>query len=185
MPGDGYRGTASFAYHVHLDEVRPFLADRPATLPKAPSVAAPSPWPAGYLADFLDLDEDGIRETVVFGKREGEGLSGFLVDIKQISNRNFKLGDLNDPNQRKGFKFQFAYHVQPPRAFYATGKDGEIDLVLIPQPFGGGVSSAMRRTGDTWVTEDGKNFRNLIDPTLFPDKEMRDRFVKIITRLSR
>jgi serine protease Do len=181
MPPAENRGTARFSYHVHLDEVRAFLAERP----KAPGVQVPDPWAAGFVASILDLDDDGTAETVVFGLKPGSDVTGFVIDLKQSTDPKFKVADLRDPERRKAFRFQFAYHTRPARAFYATGRDGQIDLILTAHEPGRPVDSVLRRTGETWAFEDpGKN-RSLIEPSLFPDKEMRDRFVQIIKRLSK
>jgi S1-C subfamily serine protease len=175
------RGTLASSYHVHLDEVRPFLADR--DRPKAPSMVVPDPWPAGTLAALLDLDEDGIPDTVVFGMKSGQDLTGFLVDLKQSSDRRLTPADFADPARRKLWQFQFAYHLSPRRAFYATGNDGQIDLILTASKDDGPVDNVLRRQNGVWASEQPKD-RKLIDPALFADKSMRDRFVKIISRMS-
>ena len=71
-PAEEGRGSANFAFHVHLDEVKAFIADKP----EKPTVVLPDPWPAGVFSDLLDIDKDGKPETLVFGLTRGGARPG-------------------------------------------------------------------------------------------------------------
>ncbi len=79
VPSQAVIGSAKLAYHVHLDEVKDFLKDRPTE----PLVSIPDPWPMGNRREMLDLDDDKIPETVVFALGNGSGMTGMLIDLEE------------------------------------------------------------------------------------------------------
>ncbi|MBY0524643.1 MAG: serine protease [Gemmataceae bacterium] len=181
MPKAENRGTAKFSYHVHLDEVKAFAEMKP----KTPLVMVPDPWPVGVFSTVLDLDEDGTPDTLVFGSEREKAISGVMMDLKQASDKNFKPSDLADPTKRDGWKFSFVLQSAPAlRAFYDTDGDGKIDLILTSSKRNGEVDSVLRLDKDIWKVEEAKD-RKLLDPALFADKAMRERFIKIVTKLGK
>lgn len=180
MPSMAKAGTAKFGYHVHLDDVKAFLANRPAS----PETLAVDPWPPGLFASIRDEDGDGIPDTVAFGRKPGGPLTGILMDLKQETGKNIKVADLLDPKRRAAWKFQFALQGEPVmRAFYATGTDGKIDLVLTASGNDAKVDSVLRLDKGVWKPEAARG--RLIDPSLFADKAMRERFIKIMSKLAK
>lgn len=178
MPKRENRGTAKFSYHVHLDEVAAFLAERP----KAPRLVVPDSWPAGVFCVLRDADEDGTTDTAIFGTARSKAITGILMDLKQESDARLKAATLATPEGRRAWHYQFALHVAPhTRAFYDTDNDGRFDLILFSET-GKNVAYALRLDKDKWVREDGKD-RRLIDPELVPDKKMRARLVRILGNL--
>lgn len=178
MPKQENRGTAKFSYHVHLDEVAAFVAERP----KTPHLAVPDSWPAGVFCVLRDVDEDGIPDTAIFGSAREKDITGILLDLKQESDSKLKASDLSTPAGRRAWHYQFALHVGPPmRAFYDTDNDGRFDLILF-RGKGKGVDYALRLDKDKWVREEGKD-RKFIDPELIADKDMRARFVRIFRNM--
>jgi S1-C subfamily serine protease len=180
MPKQQNRGTAKFSYHVHLDEVSAFVADRP----RVPQVLAPGPWPAGVFSSLRDLDEDGTPDTLLFGAERGKEVTGMLLDLKQKTDRTFKPEELGSAEGRQKWRFQFALHLQPRiQAFYDTDDDGEFDLILIGKATEG-AQNILRRVEGKWVHERGEG-RRLIDPERIPAGAMRDRFVRIFRNLAK
>lgn len=178
MPKQENRGTSKFSYHVHLDEVAAFVAERPRT----PRLFVPDSWPAGVYCVLRDVDEDGRIDTALFGAERSKEITGIMMDLKQQSDPKLKAADLATPEGRRAWHYQFALHAGPQmRAFYDTDNDGRIDLILV-RGEGKTVAYALRLDRDRWVREDGKD-RRLIDPELFADKDMRARFVRIFRNL--
>jgi len=169
-----------FAYHVHLDEVKSFLKDRP----KSPQLYIPPSWPPGVLAALLDLDEDGIPDTAVFGTEAGKAPTGFLFDLAQKSGK-ITTADLARPDKREGWKFSLAIHTGPvTRTLYDAQNQGQPDLILTGTDRDYRADSVLRRDKGEWTREEGKG-RHLIDPSQFKDEAMRKRLRVIIARLSK
>ena len=164
-----------FAYHVHLDEVKKFLEARPAH----PELFIPNPWPAAVASTLLDLDGDGVPETLVFVAGKDQPLTGYQCDLSESTSRTFDAHKLNDPEMRKLWHFQFAFVRTPVRrTFYDTHDSGQIDLVL--SDFNGrGVADMMLRLEDgTWHVSQPKG-QKMLDPALFADAKLGDRLAKI------
>jgi serine protease Do len=169
----------SFSYHIHLDEVKAFLADRP----KEPMLYVPDPWPPGVFSALVDLDDDGIPDTLVFGMRRGGPPTGLLFDLREQNARKLKDIDASELGNRHSWTFQVALHLQPvTRAFYDTDNTGRINLILTGQDSRGRAESALRLTSGKWTPEDAKG-RKLLDPSLIDDVALRKRFVKILANL--
>jgi S1-C subfamily serine protease len=163
-----------FSYHVHLDELKAFLADRnklPATAP----AYVPDVMPSGVMFEIVDLARDGTPDALVFGKQKNQPPSGLLLDLRG-SNEGVRPDDLLDPKKLEKWKFQFAFHREPyPTAFYDTRGSGEVDLVLMDTDNKGRADVMLRRVDGKWVAADAKD-RSLIDPALFADKQLQRAF---------
>lgn len=168
-----------FSYHVHGDEVRAFLANRPA----APQIVPPDPWPAARLAVAADLDEDGSAETILFGNRPGGPMVGFMADLDEGSAAELTPERLGAPDFTEVWDFEFALHLQPtPRAFYDTDGDGRVDLVLGDVDGNDVAESVLVLRDGAWTVEDGGG-RRLIDPSLFRDAAMAGRLEQVLAAM--
>jgi S1-C subfamily serine protease len=177
MPKKGYEGTVPFAYHVHLDEVKDFLKDRP----EKPIVSMPDPWPAGVYQELLDLDGDGTPDTLGFTNIRGGLFNGMLFDLKQESKVRV-LADLGG-NPRSTWRFRFAVHFQPRlTAFYDTDLDGKIDLIISEKEPRGPLQVSRLDKG-RWLTEERAKGA-IIDPLHFSDVTARDRLANILKRMA-
>jgi S1-C subfamily serine protease len=170
-----------FSYHVHLDELRAFLAQRPA----APSASVPDPWPAGSYFSLEDLDGDGVPDTLVFAASPRGPITGVLVDLAQSS--RLERGARPSPERLKSdWHFQFALQLSPvPRAFYDTDNAGRINLILTGRSGddAGEIAEELRLEQGSWTAV--KNPRGkLLDPSRLEDKALRDRLVAIRDALS-
>ncbi len=171
----------SMSYHIHLDELRAFLANRPAR-PEA-VLEVPSPWPAALSSAVLDLDGDGVPDTLVFRARSGQPPTAVLLDLAQRGAKKYSKGELGKLHPTRKWEFQFAIHVDSvARVFYATGKDGAIDLILTDVDRDGVADEVLRLKGGKWGWEAPAG-RKMIDPSLFTDKVMRQRLVTILPKL--
>jgi len=168
-------GTASFAYHIHLDEVKAFK-DRamiaPATAPETPDA-----WPAGAYLDLFDLDGDGTPDALGIANTKGGALTGLMFDLLQQNNIK-TVGDLAD--QPRKWKFNVALHFKPQMvAYYDTHGKGGIDLVMARS----GKSVQIRRLEKGgWAAEDSDQ-RPLLDPNLVEDRTARERLARIAKAL--
>lgn len=177
MPEDA--GTTSFGYHIHLEEVKKFLAANDALQPSAPAPEAIDPWPAGAYLELIDLDGDGIPDAMGIANAKGGALTGLMLDLRN-ENKVKTLADLGD--SPKKWRFNLAIHFRPqPMAFYDTQMNGTIDLVMAEKEPGGSIQIKRLEKGQ-WTTEDGGR-RPLFDPILFPDRAVRDRLTLFTKKL--
>ncbi len=122
VPADPAR--AKFSYHIHLDEVRQFLAKPPT----APIFDLPDAWQLGPRVGLQDLDGDRRPDVLVAGV---EGAEQLLFDLD-----NDTAGPLTDVGALvRGRKWDFEFAMRLSRsettssAFYDTNNDGTIDLI--------------------------------------------------------
>ena len=163
-----------FSYHVHLDEVRAFLRDRP----EAPLVEAPDPWPAAARGRLADLDGNGTPDTMIFMDDRRGAVAGLLVDLDEDSLAK-RGGRPPASFSRDDWNFEFALHVIPVRrAFYDTNNDGRINLILTDRSGNGQVDGALRLDGDTWAADPAAR-GDLLDAARFEDPGLQARFRKL------
>jgi hypothetical protein len=168
-----------FSYHIHLDEVRSFLADRP----DRPALYVPDPWPPALTAVLLDLDRDGTDETLAFGDGRDGRPTGLLIDLDQDSRRKHPAAKLQDFVEDRTWDFEFALHLRAPgRAFYDTDGDGTIDLILTGSGEGGDAGIALERREGAWKRSKPRT-GGIVDPSRFSDNEVRQRLVRILKAL--
>ncbi len=179
MPGEDSGGAASaakFAYHVHLDELREFLKNRP----DKPALYVPDPLPPATLAAVDDLDHDGVPDVLVFGMQPSGRPSGLWLDLDQNSapsvNEAVKRGaDLDMALWQRLWDYEFALHTLPqPRAFYDTDDDGTIDVILLDSDRDGRADSELRLVDGQWK-HGVANGRKLIDPQLIRNEDQQRR----------
>ena len=120
VPADPAR--AKFSYHIHLDEVRPFMAK----VVDEPKLDVPDPWQLGPRIQLSDLDADGRPDLLLGGTDNPEEL---LFDLD-----NDTVGrDVVALVRGRKWDFEFALRVvksEPTSsAFYDTDNDGTIDLI--------------------------------------------------------
>jgi len=175
------RGGRGLTYHIHAAELREFLKNRPTK----PLLYAPDPWPPAALSAIVDIDQDGIPETVLFGVQRGEAATGFLIDLDEDSSSKLSPEMLLDAERRRSWDFEFAYQDRPiVRSFYDTNNDGSLDLVLVDRDRDGEVDRAFRLDErGVWVQEEPSGHK-IIEPSLFKDAALRNRLEKVLTALA-
>jgi S1-C subfamily serine protease len=118
---------ARFTHHIHLDEVRQFLA----SVPKTPVILAPDPWRFGPRAVLRDIDGGGPPDVLVAGD---EGPEVMLFDLDNDTPAQLLAG--NDALERlvlqRKWDFELAIDVRGAGydVFYDTDNDGAVDLIL-------------------------------------------------------
>jgi putative serine protease PepD len=178
---------ARLAYHIHLDEVRSFLAEKPAN----PLTYEPDPWAGAVpLANPVDLDEDNKPETLLVTV-PGESFDSILVDLSQKS-RCPEIGPETDLDQlRKEWRPSFALTLvgrRPYKAYYDCDDDQVLDRVLmLPLRQDAAVDRsvvAVQRKNQRWFKGESRR-SGLIDSSLIPDPEKQRRLEVVVAELSR
>jgi S1-C subfamily serine protease len=168
------------SYHVHLDEVKSFLAKRP----EQPTVEIPDPWPAALFSKLLDEDNDGTPDTLAFSLTDGGPLCGVLLDLNQGTAAKQPSLDVAEIAAKRSWKFQFALTIKPAlRAFYDTTGSGQIDLILTGRESDMMAAGGWRRESERWVSFQPQR-EKLLDAARFKDAAERQRFTKVLNRLT-
>lgn len=169
-----------FSYHVHLDEVKAFLRDRPA----APLIQVPSPWPPATDFDFVDADGDGVPDLLAFSDLRRKGVTGLLFDLDQDSRVN-KAKVIGASGLRTAWDFEFALHRVPNlRAFYDTDNDGAVDLILTMNEGAGALDSELYLENGVWKVREPQGTL-LLDPGRFQDKKLQQRLKQLVPAIGR
>ncbi len=167
-----------FAYHIHVDEVRKFLEQRPSE----PSLHVPSPWPPATVHRLVDTDEDGQPDVLAFGLGEEGPFTGLLADLDQNQLPGFALAQLAGVEKEPEWDFEFAWQPGPePRAFYDTDDDGGFDSILIDANGDGLADIGVGLRGEIWSRIDVQG-KQLMDPKQLP-MSARDRFGHVLASL--
>jgi hypothetical protein len=143
-----------FVYHIHLEEVRKFLAERPA--PGAgPLLALPDPWQLSPEVELRSSNGSFKKDQLFAGN---ERVWQVLIDIDDDTP---ELGEEPDALEKRvdtrTFDWELALHLRPERrlAFYDLDNDKQFDLVLDDYDQDWEADAAFRRDGSgRWSFED-------------------------------
>ncbi|QDS91228.1 Putative serine protease HtrA [Rosistilla ulvae] len=161
-----------FSYHVHLDEVKEFTANRP----EKSEVFQPNYWPPAATSDFLDVDDDDVYETWRFSIDDETPFTGVVVDLDSDTPANFIEDYKAGKQDRKQFECEFALAVIPNnRVFYDRDNDGEFDLILTDVDENGTSDLTIAKTINGWERLE-LNEQPMFDPTVFRDAKLQERF---------
>jgi S1-C subfamily serine protease len=172
IPAQGDR--SKFTYHVHLDEVKAFLAKRPTT----PTVLTPDAWDLGPRVQLLG------PEVLAAGVDRPEQ---FLFDLD--GDTDPALLRSVDKSLVVGHKFEaeFALHTSAigAVAFYDTDNDGVFDLIKEQRRLGGDVSQQTftRRKDGSWDVQPSRGAVALVDPGLFVNPALGRRLTTLVRAL--
>lgn len=153
------------AYHIHLDELRAFLKERP----DEPVVYPTSPFPPANGGGWEDLTGDRVPDTVVFRVADGDTtrVTGIMVDLDGDTSpevwQRIQAGDASAVSELDvEFTYQWEFFNQ---SFYDTDGDGQLDAVLVPAE--GGGFAILRLRGDHWIIDGGRE--DVVDVSLMED----------------
>lgn len=163
-----------FSYHVHVDEVRNFIKDRP----KQPPLHVPSHWPMAMGSVMIDADEDGVNDSWIFLQNQEEQ-TGVLIDADQSSGSSFRDEMNEGKRSRDEWDAELVLHMFPRRAFYDKDNDGTFDEILTDFNRDGNADIALRLADGKWSRRDGKE-QQMIDITLFEDPKVGKRVVAVL-----
>ena len=136
-----------FSFHVHLSEVKDFIADKPEkALIEKPEV--PDDWESFEIEDF---DNNGSKDTVIL---ESESGYGFLVDLDADSNFKSVSKAKTIEEITENLDPEFAVYLQNGvECFYDTDADGEFDLRLIDSDLDATADSVWVRQNGDWTIQ--------------------------------
>jgi hypothetical protein len=145
---------ANFSFHVHLQEVRQFLTDWPAT----PEVGAPRSLPLGTLQSVADRDGDDRIDTLLLGFEPRGKATGLLLDLDGDSFEGKTRKELKAAGAElrlQDFDYEFAASRFPRvRLSFDTDNDGSIDLALSDENQDHLPDTVIKLENDRWtITE--------------------------------
>lgn len=177
IPRDAY---ARFTYHIHLDEVRAFLAGAPkAGAPLPPE--APDPWETGPRVglgqsrpgaafDILLAEQpDDENPRLVLGKQ-------IFIDVDENTAADGSPETAQRMLLERSFDAEVVVHILPDRniVFYDTENDGTFDLILIDFQKDGRADAAFQLRGGKWIFEPDASMEMLSTGYLgFLDRDSR------------
>jgi S1-C subfamily serine protease len=115
------------SYHIHLDELRAFLMQRPARA----ILVAPDPWDLGPQVELVDLDKDGRPDMLYAGT--DQSADTFLFDLDGDTPRALLVPKaLDELVSKEKWEFEAGFHIgdDAMTAFYDSDNDGEVDLIV-------------------------------------------------------
>jgi len=173
------------SFHVHLNEVKRFAADRP----KRPRQLLPDPWlEGGGDLSYEDADLDGSvdvllmqgRKPCTFCPRQSTAVF-FDADQNSFVGKS-KLPDLNDVFDKRDFDAEAVY-LQLERnvlIWYDTDNDGTFDTLLYDEGTRGITKAGYRIAKDGSLSRDDSwTSTKPFKPALFKDQALHQRFARI------
>jgi serine protease Do len=163
-----------FSYHVHVDEVRGFIKDRPSEAP----LHVPSVWPDAVGSAIVDNNGDGINETWNFF-RDPQQLSGSLIDADQDSGAKFRDEINAGKRTRDTWDAELVLHTLLRRVFYDKDNDGELDEILTDTDGDDIANVALSLVNGKWTRREVEN-QPMIDLKLFKDAKIAESISAIL-----
>jgi S1-C subfamily serine protease len=177
--GPGNREEDKFTYHVHVDEVRSFLAN----VPDRPLLLVPDPWDLPPRLMLRDVDGDGVADVLMAGSDDRPEV--LLFDLDGDSPRAPSARELGALARARKWDFEVAVDVRGSgyTSYYDVDNDGSYDRVLVTD------TDSMDAKGEfalgpanRWAYQVVKN-RMILDPGLLRTASHGQRLVTTLQRL--
>lgn len=161
---------SKLTYHIHVDELRAFLATRPA----APTVLAPDPWALGPKLELVDLTGEGRAQLLEAGTGQPEEL---LFDLDGDTDPALlRARDLVALGRDHKFEAEFELRIARQRttAFYDTDNDGTFDLIVSGrgEPRGAADLVLERSKSGRWEARPARTGELILAPERFADPKL-------------
>ena len=111
-------GASKLSYHVHRDEVQPFVQHFPAE----PALYVPDVWAAAAYGVLRDIDKDGVPDTLLVGAETDKPPTGMLLDLDQDSPRDFRPTRSTRKSIKAGTLSALVRYPQSCGQFYEHGQ---------------------------------------------------------------
>lgn len=173
-------GERRFTYHIHLDELREFVATRPAT----PTLSVPDPWDLGARIAFLDLDGDK-RPDAIAEQSQREGLK-LLIDVDGDSALpDASVETLRRVVQSRSWDWELGLHLEPGGsvAFYDADNDGTAETVVTGDLAPNIARYEYRQAKGVWRVQPGTG--EVITPRRLGDPRLAGRAAAMLGSLSK
>ena len=176
--GPGNQAEDKFTYHVHVDEVRSFIAN----VPPAPMLLVPDPWDLPARANVADLDGDRIPDVLMASS--GDQPQVLLFDLDGNSPRPTSERDVAVLVRDKKWDFEAAIDLRGAGyvSYYDTDNSGTHDVVLITDEDSPMAKGQFVLRANRWIYEATKP-RQIIDPALLRNPALAQRLSVALERL--
>jgi len=167
------RTQSTVGYHVHVAELREFVAE----VPSGPAYVPPDPWCDGGLdGKFEDIDLDG---QVDLARVSGYRRTALFFDLDEDSFKK-KISPEGTVGKMP-FDAEVAWLSQPQGAYvwYDTTGDGRFDLMLVDSQDEGRPVKAYTIAADGTLSPTELKSRHYIDAAHFSDAAMKGRLGRI------
>ena len=181
--GPGNVNEDKFTYHVHLNEVKAFLA----TIPREPMLLVPDPWNLPPRAELKDLDGDGTPDVLAAGSGSTPEVLLFDLDGDSALPDTASAAAVTAAVRQRKWDFEVAVDTRGSGyvSYYDTDNNRAVDLILVtnnPKPsaqgrFVLGSAGAWRfepRAGD-----------EIVSPAFFTSATLRQRFAQLLQLTTR
>jgi S1-C subfamily serine protease len=177
--GPGNTAEDKFTYHVHLDEVRKFLAN----VPRDGMLLVPDPWDLPARVELRDLDGNGKPDVLVAGTENPEVLVFDVDEDSSLSNGRSRVARLV---REKQWDFEFALDLRGGgyTSYYDTDNDGAHDLVLVTDEnsLASKGQFLMATAKKRWIYQSRRG--KILDRALFRNPELARRLTAVFERLN-
>jgi len=176
VPSDAAR--AKFTYHIHLDELRRFMAK----IPTAPILDVADPWQFGPRVDLQDLDGDGRPDVLMAGTRGPEQILFDLDNDTPAAAAQDRRALVRSRKWDFEFGLRLAAEEATSSAFYDTNNDGTVDLIQTVADDNHKINTQFTRSADgKWKVE--RNVPLVFQsPSLFQDPRLARRLSAFLKR---
>jgi len=169
------KGGAHSNFHIHLNDIKSFLAQVPAQ----PRRMVPDPFAVEGMAKYDDVDDDGEVDTLGV---EGDDAVSFLFDLAQGSLQKYDRPRPSDAIAKHSFDARVAFMRDGGASYvlYDTSGKGHFDVLVVDQKSNGKPTAAYRVDGEQVTKDDSLLSGGDFKLALIKDAGERDRFAKIV-----
>ena len=181
--GPGNVNEDKFTYHVHLNEVKAFLA----AIPREPMLLVPDPWNLPPRAELKDLDADGTPDVLAAGGDSTPEVLLFDLDGDSALPAGSSAAAVTAAVRQRKWDFEVGIDARGAGyvSYYDIDNNGTVDLIFVtnsPKPiaqgrFVPGSNGAWRfepRAGD-----------EIVSPAPFTSATLRQRFTQLLQLTTR
>ena len=181
--GPGNVNEDKFTYHVHLNEVRTFLA----SLPSEPMLLVPDPWSLPPRTELTDVDGDGRPDVLIAANGPNPEVLLFDLDGDSALPTTSLAAAVTAAVRQRKWDFEVGLDTRGGGyvSYYDTDNNGSLDLILTTNnaqlvaqgrfvPNSGGAWRFEPRAGD-----------QIVSPAFLKNAALAQRFAELWQRMTR